>query len=113
MSAEVVEELEGAAVSTETKLLAVLIFLVTTFSSMSGGFASSVSDETRARFGAPRMGDGDLEKGSGATGSLSAGLLGFGGRIEVGESFVSRRSSAAFLTATSLSFLFFSSTCAA
>ena len=58
------EEVTRSAVG---KLLAVLIFFDVTLSSVLGSLASSCSTDACARLGAPRVGDGDLEKGSGAT----------------------------------------------
>ena len=102
----------GATGSTEGKLLAVLIFFDATESSVLGSLASSCSSDTRAcaRFGAPRLGEGDLEKGSG----VGAGLLGFaGGRVVEVEGEASAGTvRSAFLSAASFSFLFFSSACA-
>ena len=100
--------------SMDDELLEVLIFLVATVS-VSGSLASSCSCDTRAcaRFGAPRLGEGDLdlEKGSGTVIAAGAGLLGFaGGRVE-GEPSDGRVRSA-FFSAASFSFLFFSSACA-
>ena len=102
---------EDVTGSTEGKLLAVLIFFDATLSSVLGSLASSCSSYARARFGAPRVSEGDLEKGSGAVVAAGAGLLGFaGGRVE-GEPLIGRMR-CVFLSAASFSFLFYSSACA-
>ena len=65
MSVEVGGVVRSVDGSVDDELLATLIFFAATLLSVSGSLASSCSSDARARLGAPRVGEGDLEKGSG------------------------------------------------